>query len=142
MFRYLALLWNAESAQALASAEDLERNIQAMSPRWSVVLKDAGVVVLVADRSQHLTAQALFGGRGIVLGEIFPRPNPLDDDAPAESAEFGAKETQAVIESQGRILVSRYWGNYVALILDANRAWRRALSIFLLGRLPRAGITI
>jgi asparagine synthase (glutamine-hydrolysing) len=124
MFRYLALLWNAESAKIVATAEILRLRIQALSPSWVMVFRAAGVAVLVADRSHHLSAQALFGGSGIVLGEIFPRLNPLDEGAAVGEAEFGAQETQAVIETQGRSLASRYWGNYVAFILDAHRGAR------------------
>jgi asparagine synthase (glutamine-hydrolysing) len=121
MFRYLALLWNAESAQAVASAADLKRRIQGLSPSWSVILKDMGTAVLAADCSRHLSAQTLEGGRGIILGEIFPRVKPSDEGAAVAGAQLGTHETQAVIETQGRILASRYWGNYVAIILDPSR---------------------
>jgi len=124
MFRYLALLWNAESANAVATAEILQRRIQALSPRWGMVFRAAGATVLVADRSPHLSAQALYRGNGIVLGEIYPRLNPSEEGAAVGSAEFGAQETQVVIESRGRILASRYWGNYVALILGEHRGAR------------------
>jgi asparagine synthase (glutamine-hydrolysing) len=124
MFRYLALLWNAESDGPLATAVALQRRIQALSPRWGLVLSAAGVAVLVADRSLHLSAQALFDGSGIVLGEIFPRLNPSDEGAAVGAAEFGARDTQAVIESEGRILASHYWGNFTALILDPRSGAR------------------
>lgn len=124
MFRYLALLWNAESAQAAAGAEDLKRRIQALSPAWKLVFTDTGVAVLAADCSRDLTAQALDSGRGIILGEIFPRPSPSDAGAPVARAQFGAQETQAVLETKGRILASHYWGNSVAFILDGERGPR------------------
>jgi asparagine synthase (glutamine-hydrolysing) len=124
MFRYLALLWNVESAPASSVAEDLERRIRAMSAGWSVVLRAAGLVVLMADRSRHLSAQQLFAGRGIVLGEIFPRLICLDGDEFVGQPEFGANETEELVESHGRILASRYWGNFVAFILDAKKGAR------------------
>jgi asparagine synthase (glutamine-hydrolysing) len=124
MFRYLALLWNVESAQTSATAEDLERRIKALTPSWHVVVRAAGAAVLVADRSPYLNAHALFGDQGVVLGEIFPRLNAFDGDAPAKRAEFGAKETLAVIESQGRNLASDYWGNFVAFIVDPRKGDR------------------
>jgi asparagine synthase (glutamine-hydrolysing) len=124
MFRYLALLWNAESAQTSATAKDLERRIQAMSPSWGVVLRGVGVSVFMADGSRHLNARMLFCGGGVIFGEIFARLNPLDGEGPAGPAEFGPNETQEVIESQGRRLASRYWGNYIAFILDQNRRAR------------------
>jgi asparagine synthase (glutamine-hydrolysing) len=124
MFRYVVLLWNAESAKAVATAESLQRRIQALSPSWAPVFRAAGLSVLVADRSRYLSTHTLFGGDGIVLGEIFPWPNPSEDGAAVGSAKFGAQETQAVLESRGRILASRYWGNYVGLILDGERGPR------------------
>src|SRR5258708_4587922 len=124
MFRYLALLWNAESAQTSATAQDLERRIQAMSPSWGVVMRGVGVSAFMADGSRHLNARMLFSGSGMIFGEIFARLNPLDGEGPAGPAEFGPKETQGVIESQGRILASRYWGNYIAFILDEDRRAR------------------
>jgi asparagine synthase (glutamine-hydrolysing) len=124
MFRYLALLWNSESAQAAAGAEDLKQRIQALSPAWRLLFTGTGLAVLAADCSRHLTAQALDSRRGIILGEIFPRPSPSDAGAPVERAQFGAQETQAVLETQGRILASHYWGSYVAFILDGERGPR------------------
>src|ERR1700722_18251011 len=99
MFRYLALLWNAESAQTSATAQDLERRIQAMSPSWGVVLRGTGVSAFVADGSRHLNARMLYSGGGVIFGEIFARVNPLDGDGPAGPAEFGPRETQEVIDS-------------------------------------------
>jgi asparagine synthase (glutamine-hydrolysing) len=124
MFRYLALLWNAESAQGAAGAADLERRIRALLPAWKLMFKDTGVAVLAADCSQHLTAQSFDRGRGIILGEIFPRPDPSGEGAAVGSAHFGAQETQAVIDSRGRILASHYWGNYVAIVFDGQRGAR------------------
>jgi asparagine synthase (glutamine-hydrolysing) len=124
MFRYLALLWNPQSEAFSAAAEILQRRIQALSASWVTALRQPGVVVLVADRSHHLSARALFGGHGVILGQIFPSLKASDEGAVVEAAEFGATETRAVLESEGRILVSRYWGNYVALILDAERGAR------------------
>jgi asparagine synthase (glutamine-hydrolysing) len=124
MFRYLALLWNVESAAAAAGAEGLKRRIQALTPAWKLMFTGTGVAVLAADCSRHLTAQSLYGRRGIILGEIFPRPNSWDSEAPAERAQFVAQETQALLETQGRILASRYWGNYVAFVLDGERGPR------------------
>src|SRR5258708_7494407 len=124
MFRYLALLWNAESAKSVATADSLQRRIQVLSPSWASVFRTAGVCVLVADRSRYLTTHTLFGGDGIVLGEIFPGPDPSGEGAAGGRGEFGERETQEVIESRGRALALRYWGNYVAFILDGERGAR------------------
>jgi asparagine synthase (glutamine-hydrolysing) len=124
MFRYLALIWNAECVKSSASAENLERRIRPLSPSWEVILRTAGVAVLVADRTCHFSAQALPGAGGVILGEIFPRLNPSDEGAAVGLAKFDASETRAAIGSQCRTLASRYWGDYIAFILDADRGAR------------------
>jgi asparagine synthase (glutamine-hydrolysing) len=124
MFRYLVLIWNAESVETVAAAERLEQRIQATSPSWGVALRESGISVLVADRSEHLNVGVLFGGKGVILGEIFEAPNPLRGDEYVGPAEFGPKETQGIIESQGRSLAARYWGNFVALVLDSMHRTR------------------
>jgi asparagine synthase (glutamine-hydrolysing) len=123
MFRYLALLWNATCVTSIAAADALLGRIQALSPSWQVTLSTSGAAVLVADCSRHLSSHALFGASGVVLGEIFPRLDFTNEGA-VGTAEFGESETRAVIDSEGRALVSGCWGNYVAFILDEPRGAR------------------
>ena len=92
MFRYLGLLWNAESMPAAAGAEGLKRRIQALTPAWKLMFTGTGVAVLATDCSRHSTAQSLDSGRGIILGEIFPRPNSWDSEAPAKRAQTQASD--------------------------------------------------
>lgn len=124
MFRYVSLIWNSESAKVSWEAEDLERRIKARSANWNVVLRCEGLVVLVADCSRNLDAHVLCADSGVVLGEIFERVNSVDGGVGTGGAKFGPKETRAVVDSEGRLLVSRYWGNFVALVVDANRRSR------------------
>ena len=124
MFRYLGLLWNAEFATASEAAVNLQRRILELSPRWKRVFRGGGVAVLTADCSRHWCARPLFGNRGVVLGEIFPQLDPSGQGGPVQGAQFAEKDTQALIDSRGRALISRYWGNYVALLLDGNRDGR------------------
>jgi asparagine synthase (glutamine-hydrolysing) len=123
MFRYLALLWNPESATISASAAQLRQRIERLSPSWVIVFRGTGVTILMADRSRQLDVQRLAGDSGVVLGEIFPNPDPAHE-GPVRHARFGERETRAVLDSEGRYLVSRYWGNYVAFLVgDHNELY-------------------
>jgi asparagine synthase (glutamine-hydrolysing) len=129
MFRYIALLWNVESARSKASAEVLISRISALAPRWELVLREPGLYALVADRSEHLATRRLSGGRGVVLGEMFRslavlNRGELNAEEPVGDWDFGESETKAVLESEGRFLVSHYWGNYVALLSDVRTGAR------------------
>src|SRR6202795_4202214 len=117
-------MWDAGSAANSSWAEELRRRIQATSPTWQVVLAADGIAVLVADASQAMRAHLLRDGAGVVLGEIFARSRDLDSDAAAPDACLGALETKAALDSQGRILASGYWGNFVGLLVDDRRRRR------------------
>ena len=114
-------MWDAHSVASSSEAEQLRRRIQGTSPTWQVVLATSGVAVLVADTSQAMRAHLLHDGAGVMLGEIFLRSRDLDSDAAAPDARFGPLETKAALDSEGRILASGYWGNFVGVLVDDRR---------------------
>jgi asparagine synthase (glutamine-hydrolysing) len=117
-------MWDAQSVASSSEAERLQRRIQATSPKWRVVLATDGVAVLVADVSRAMRAHLLHEDAGVVLGEIFARSRDIDSDATAPDAYFGPLETKAVLDSEGRILASGYWGNFVGVLVDGRRRRR------------------
>jgi asparagine synthase (glutamine-hydrolysing) len=82
------------------------------------------MAVLVADQTQHLCAASLHDRSGVVLGAIFTGWGSSGSVSAMERAQFGARETRAVIETRGRILASRYWGNYVAFMQEIGKRTR------------------
>lgn len=124
VFRYFILLWNAQSVVSSSEAEDLRRRIQATSPNWRVALAANGVSVLIADASRAMTARLLSDGAGLVLGEIFVRPQDLDSAAVAQDVCFGPHESEALLASEGRKLASDYWGNFVGVLVNGRRRRR------------------
>jgi asparagine synthase (glutamine-hydrolysing) len=128
MFRYVALMWNAESAERSAAAGNLEERIKASSSSWGAALCGHGLKVLVADRSRSLGAHHLHGNAGVVVGEIFERQTDIQSDLPAKHAVFGERATKEIASSQGRRLTSGYWGNYVAFLVDTPARVRYVLN--------------
>lgn len=124
MFRYVALLWDVNCADQCALALQMERKLKAASARWELKFSCAGVKVLVADASRALGVCRLHGNAGVVLGEIFVRQTDIESDAVSRHAVFGARETRAMLESQGRTLTCDYWGNFVAVLVDAGAEYR------------------
>jgi asparagine synthase (glutamine-hydrolysing) len=118
MFRYVALMWDAQLPQLVASSSDWERQLRATAPDWCCVLRRPGIVVLVAGRSAGLDAHPLCDDAGVVVGEVFARPKEMDSDAPAYDGKFNRLETHQALKSQGRSLASQFWGNYVAFVID------------------------
>jgi asparagine synthase (glutamine-hydrolysing) len=124
VFRYLVLMWDAQSVASSSEVAELRCRIQATSPNWQVALAADGVTVLIADASRAMSAHRLRDGAGVVLGEIFVRSRDLDSDALAPDARFGPLETEAALCSGGRTFESCYWGNFVAVLVDDRRRRR------------------
>lgn len=63
-----------------------------------------------------MQVHCLQGGAGVVLGKLFERSG----NSPSTSVplELGESRTRSIMESQGRSLVDRYWGRYVAVLND------------------------
>jgi len=118
MFRYVALMWNAESPGASAGAADLEQRIRASASTWEVAFEKRGIRVLVADRSACFGTHRFCDEAGVVVGEVFTRLKHLDSDVPAYEGRFNRLETWQAIKTQGRSLASEFWGNFVAIIVD------------------------
>jgi asparagine synthase (glutamine-hydrolysing) len=133
MFRYVALLWDKNSAAHSAEADELRRRFVAPSAdlsreaRWRTAMAGEGIGVLVAGDSRAMGAHVLSDENlhaGVVLGEIFERSREPDGDELMREASFGAAEIRAILVSEARCLVNRYWGNFVAIIVDECRGVR------------------
>ena len=118
MFRYVVLMWDAQSPKLAASASDWERQLSATAQDWCCVLRRPGIVVLVSGRFAGLDAHLLCDDAGVVVGEVFARPKEMESDAPAYDGKFNRLETHQALKSQGRSLASQFWGNFVAFVID------------------------
>jgi asparagine synthase (glutamine-hydrolysing) len=112
------MMWNAESPEAAAVSLDLERKLKATASDWAQVLKGPGFGVWVAERSTCFGAHLLCDDAGVVVGEAFARVKDLQSDAPAYDAKFNRMETLEALRTQGRSLAAKFWGNFVAFIVD------------------------
>jgi asparagine synthase (glutamine-hydrolysing) len=128
MFRYMAFMWNPGSAQVFAEVDHFETCLRAGADGWRVALDKSGTRVMVAECSRYLNAHRLSEDLGVVLGGIFARIADVEDDTPADVAKFNDHESWEVLRTQGRSLISRFWGNYVAIVVDAERGARHVLN--------------
>ncbi|MEZ0135686.1 MULTISPECIES: asparagine synthase-related protein [Novosphingobium] len=83
-------------------------------PSWSPPL-GGSMSIGLADRR---TTCIDLDGRGVVVGDLYPRYGPASPVASLDST-----EVSAIVDSAGGHLVERYWGNYVALLSGENRSW-------------------
>ena len=119
MFRYVALIWDAQDAQQVDAAQAATRRLKASSAQWHEALDRTGLRVLCTDiRPGSLEPHGLTGNAGVVLGSLFACNSALDDDTPARQCKLDDARTAAIVDSRGEWLVRSGWGNYVAFIAD------------------------
>jgi len=119
MFRYVALIWDAQDLQQVDAAQAATRRLKASPSQWHEALDRAGLRVLCSDiRPGSLEPHALAGNAGVVLGALFARKSDLEDDTPAQPCGLDEGRTAAIVDSRGEWLVRNGWGNYVAFIAD------------------------
>lgn len=84
---------------------------------WSLMVNYRGLRLLARPASRDVDPIVLANGKGIVSGLLFERP----DGGDCRVREIGAETVNTWCASEGRALVERYWGPYLAVISDSER---------------------
>ncbi len=123
MYRFVALSWNVKDSAGTAAAQRLVRRLRSSSPDWQSVLDLPGFRVFHAPQpggARH--AYVLKRDAGVILGKLFDGGTE-DHRIPADPT-FDERESERIVGSQGRRVIERYWGHYVAF-LQAPQGDRR-----------------
>src|SRR5262249_33217666 len=97
-----------------------------LSPDWQAQIGARGARVFCAGaRVGASEPRVLHGGTGVVLGTLFQR----EEGSASRLAPlaFTEEESQRILASSGRCLVSGYWGRYVAVLHDDASCTTRVL---------------
>lgn len=118
MFRYVALIWDCTDSSQNQLATQFALRIERRSTRWQSIFHRGGVRVLCSDmRAGSMHCRSL-GSSGLVLGALFQRKDDLPDGSSSKEADLDLRARERVVATRGRCLLSDYWGNYVALVVD------------------------
>jgi asparagine synthase (glutamine-hydrolysing) len=119
MFRYLAFIWNSGDRSQAEAAKTLSLRADSKLQGISVALNRRGLYVIYADPLPNTyEARVLQNESGVVLGLLYRRNASFDDDSPARPANLGCAQSREIVRSNGRCLISDYWGDYVAILVD------------------------
>lgn len=120
LFSFIALISESASSAHLSA---LRRLSEEMRPEtgWTCDVDQPRAKVFHRAVSPGASrAHLLHNGRGVVLGTLFRRQPPSDDSAVSKPVSLAEQESAGIIQSQGRDLISGYWGRYVAILSDAT----------------------
>lgn len=112
MFRYIALVWDDARSAPQAAAQHLAQGIQSR-PLWRAVLRANGLwVFTIGGGADGNGVYDLAGGQGVILGRLFRRHASGPAAVPAGALD--RDDTECVLRSEGRSLITGFWGRYVA----------------------------
>ena len=117
MYRYVAVFWNAFSDAGTRQAKQVTARIEASIPGIECALETAGAAIYHQSDNQGVF-ECSRSGSLVVLGKIFTRK--FGPDEMPERAVLDTASAAAACNSQGRTIVQRYWGTYVAVGCDAR----------------------
>jgi asparagine synthase (glutamine-hydrolysing) len=119
MFRYLAFIWNPADPSQVEAAKALALKADSRLRGFHVALNLNRLRVIYADSiPSKYDARVLPDESGVVLGFLYRRNDSFEDPSPARAANLGREQAREIRCSHGRRLISDYWGDYVAILLD------------------------
>jgi asparagine synthase (glutamine-hydrolysing) len=149
MFRYIALVKNLSDSIQSDACAIITCKLRETAPEYRTIFDHRELRILCAeDGTPGLKVHRLSNHSGVLLGSAFVRHSDLNNDSAATPATFDPRRTSELISSRGRTLITGYWGDYVAFLLDnASRSlriikdptgelpcfvtfWRRAVIVF------------
>jgi len=121
MFRFFALSWDDADPKQVEACDVLTKALRASDDSFHTSFDCQGVRILCSRAgSPTFAVHLLKHNGGALLGSVFKRHADCSDEAPDPRAEFDTPATNELISSKGRSLMSQYWGDYVALIVEAR----------------------
>ena len=113
MYSYIAITWS-ENGAPVEEAAKLQAELKSL-PKFQIVLAAPGILIVQKPGlSSACTACVLPNAEGAVLGTLFRWPEP--DRSLQRQLVIDAADTRRIVMTQGRHLVARFWGRYVAFI--------------------------
>lgn len=113
VIRYVAMAWDRQRPEAEQRAQRMLRELGGVQTGLP------GVIVLGGGRMRWGSAPLVVGsGDGVVIGELFRASTDEGgwSGGGARVVKLDASESHRIVASEGRELISRYWGDYVAIL--------------------------
>lgn len=116
MHHYVAFLWNPEDSCAAHAASRMRGILEQRATGWVVLTTASGFAAYARARvDTAMRVYVLPDATGIIIGRLF------SNDAAGHATEIPLSSAREICSSGGRHLLENFWGNYVAIIRDAQR---------------------
>lgn len=121
MLRYVAFVWDDNNRLAQRTAAGLAAYTLRKTPDWRTTFAAPGIHVFHAgDTRKAFGPIPLAEERGVILGTLF-QTSGLTDLAQTHSIRaLGERASREICNGEGKPLVDRYWGRYVAFLIEPS----------------------
>ncbi len=117
MLRYIILVWNVNSTSNRDVAEAMRCRIQSSPVAWVSQLDRPGMYVACVNHEFSSDAAVpIDNGRGVILGTLYPSCGPGYSRQPTPIRSMTRSDSDDILRSKGRSLISSHWGYYVAAL--------------------------
>jgi len=121
MFTFVGLLWDLRDRSPLETVRRFADQLQAGPASWTEAISAPGMRIFCKGvRPGSIEPHRLCDDAGVILGSVFKRHSDPFDASPCPPARFDEGQTRTLIETQGRRLLTAYWGRYVAFLRDRS----------------------
>jgi asparagine synthase (glutamine-hydrolysing) len=126
MLRYVIIVGDPQSASDAHVLEEARRQHLNSPMEWRIAINSPGFHAAYVDDGTCI-ASAIFlrNQRGVIFGQLFR--SSCDETPPESIRSMSVEVSEAIVESRGEVLLSRYWGYYVAALHYPERRTARVL---------------
>ncbi len=117
MFRYFIILGESPSESDVAFIHEVRRRLRNSPICWQSAADSPGLYAAYVD-SQPPTdfVVHLHDERGIILGKLYSTKDLSGAEVPKVVRSVARGDSEDIVRSIGRSLISRFWGHYVAVL--------------------------
>lgn len=120
MNRYVALLWSPQDEATTFLVRSISTKISNAFPTWENKASTDGLRIFHKPlKTPGTNFYELDNECGCILGTLFQR-NANGTSELYKEAKIKPRESETIVRSQGRSLISDYWGRYIAFIRPKN----------------------
>jgi asparagine synthase (glutamine-hydrolysing) len=117
MFRYIIIVWDINNASDCDTVSNIRRRMRTLPVNWRLALDQSGMYVAYVDREVSSdTAILIDDCRGAILGTIFRSPDLHYSNTPTAMRSLNRGQSEEILRSRGRSLISNCWGYYVVAL--------------------------
>jgi asparagine synthase (glutamine-hydrolysing) len=116
MLRYIIVAGNPNSPCDADTTGDVRRRLEGSAANWRCVHSEPGFYAAYVDTSLPSESPLPLLDRGVIFGSVYPSPDAARSPSPKPLRRLPSKLCEEIIQSRGRVLISGYWGYYIAAI--------------------------